>query len=80
MPYADRLGSWEDHTLSWLRMRSGRSSFHLIRYEDLLSDPVKQLKKNFQVQKKKPLGGGGGPNALLFLGSMSPEESSRQSN
>jgi len=44
VPYADRLGSWEDHTLSWLRMRSGRSNFHLIRYEDLLSDPVKQLR------------------------------------
>jgi len=44
VPYADRLGSWEDHTLSWLHMRSGRSNFHLIRYEDLLSDPVKQLR------------------------------------
>jgi hypothetical protein len=41
--YADRLGSWEDHTLSWLRLRQGRSNYRLIRYEDLLSDPSTQL-------------------------------------
>jgi hypothetical protein len=43
--YADRLGSWEDHTLSWLRLRQGRSNYQLIRYEDLLSDPAKELTK-----------------------------------
>ncbi len=43
--YADRLGSWEDHILSWLRLRQGRSNFRLIRYEDLLSDPVSELTK-----------------------------------
>ncbi len=43
--YADRLGSWEDHTLSWLRLRQGRSNYQLVRYEDLLSDPAKELTK-----------------------------------
>src|SRR5580698_10730027 len=34
--WSDRLGSWEDHTLSWLRMRQGKANYCLIRYEDLL--------------------------------------------
>src|SRR5215467_4256580 len=43
--YADRLGSWEDHTLSWYRLRQGRSTYQLIRYEDLLSNPAPELTK-----------------------------------
>ncbi|MGA2022824.1 MAG: sulfotransferase domain-containing protein, partial [Candidatus Sulfotelmatobacter sp.] len=35
--YADRLGSWEDHTLSWLRLRKGKPGYRCVRYEDLLS-------------------------------------------
>jgi hypothetical protein len=41
--YADRVGSWQDHVLSWIRLRQGKSGFALIRYEDLLADPVKEL-------------------------------------
>jgi sulfotransferase family protein len=41
--YADRLGSWEDHVLSWIRLRQGRSTFRLVRYEDLLRDPTQAL-------------------------------------
>lgn len=41
--YADRLGSWEDHTASWMRMRQGRSNYHLLRYEDLLENPHAEL-------------------------------------
>jgi hypothetical protein len=41
--YADRLGSWEDHTLSWLRLRAGKPGYWLIRYEDLLSDAAREL-------------------------------------
>jgi len=37
--YADRVGCWEDHVLSWLRVRDGKPGFKLIRYEDLLADP-----------------------------------------
>lgn len=43
--YADRLGSWEDHTASWMRMRQGRGNYHLIRYEDLLANPRSELAK-----------------------------------
>lgn len=43
--YADRVGSWEDHVMSWLRMRGTRSNFLLIRYEDLLSDPARELER-----------------------------------
>lgn len=41
--YADRVGCWEDHVLSWVRLRQGKPGFRLVRYEDLLADPVKQL-------------------------------------
>jgi hypothetical protein len=41
--WSDRLGSWEDHTQSWVRMRQGRDNYCLIRYEDLLADPAWEL-------------------------------------
>src|SRR5881392_1388832 len=40
--YADRVGCWQDHVLSWIRLRQGKLGFALIRYEDLLADPVKE--------------------------------------
>jgi hypothetical protein len=43
IPYADRLGSWQDHVLSWLRLRQDAPGFRLVRYEDLLADPVSEL-------------------------------------
>ena len=43
VPYADRVGCWEDHVLSWVRLREGKTGFSLVRYEDLLADPVKEL-------------------------------------
>lgn len=43
--YADRLGSWEEHVLSWIRLRLGQPNFCLVRYEDLLSDPAGQLER-----------------------------------
>jgi hypothetical protein len=45
VPYAERIGTWEDHVLSWIRMRQGRSTFLLIRYEDFLSNPDNELAK-----------------------------------
>lgn len=45
VPYADRLGSWEEHTLSWLRLRGNDPNYCLLRYEDLLADPAGELKK-----------------------------------
>lgn len=41
-PYADRVGCWEDHVLSWIRLRSGTLSFRLVRDEDLLAQPVRE--------------------------------------
>jgi Sulfotransferase domain len=41
--YADRVGSWQDHVLSWIRLRQGKPGFVLVRYEDLLRDPEKML-------------------------------------
>ena len=43
VPYADRVGCWQDHVLSWVRLRKGNPGFRLVRYEDLLADPAKEL-------------------------------------
>jgi hypothetical protein len=43
--YADRVGTWEENAMSWVRMRQGNKNFCLVRYEDLLADPVKELQK-----------------------------------
>jgi hypothetical protein len=42
--YADRVGCWQDHVLSWVRLREGKPGFRLVRYEDLLADPAKELR------------------------------------
>jgi len=42
--YADRVGCWQDHVLSWVRLREGKPGFRLVRYEDLLADPEKELR------------------------------------
>ena len=41
--YADRVGCWQDHVLSWVRLRAGKPGFRLLRYEDLLADPAREL-------------------------------------
>jgi hypothetical protein len=43
--WADRLGSWEDHTRSWQCLRQGKNNYCLIRYEDLVADPARELLK-----------------------------------
>lgn len=42
--YADRVGCWQDHVLSWVRLREGKPGFRLVHYEDLLADPEKELR------------------------------------
>ncbi len=42
--YADRVGCWQDHVLSWIRLRQGKPGFKLVRYEDLLAEPEKELR------------------------------------
>jgi len=43
--YWDRLGSWGDHVTSWLSTRQGKPGFLLLRYEDMLANPEKELEK-----------------------------------
>ncbi len=38
-------GSWADNVMSWIRMREGRDTFLLIRYEDMKDDPQRELLK-----------------------------------
>jgi hypothetical protein len=40
-----RLGSWGDHVTSWISTRQGHPGFLLLRYEDLLEDPQRELVK-----------------------------------
>ncbi len=40
-----RVGSWADHVNSWLATREDRSSFLLVRYEDLKKDPRGELRR-----------------------------------
>jgi hypothetical protein len=43
--YIDRIGCWQDHVLSWMRLRQGKPGFYLARYEDLQADPVAEVAK-----------------------------------
>jgi hypothetical protein len=45
VPYADRVGCWQDHVRSWVRLRENAPGFRLVRYEDILADPAKELSK-----------------------------------
>lgn len=45
VPYADRVGCWQDHVRSWVRLRGSTAGFSLVRYEDLLADPAKEFSK-----------------------------------
>jgi hypothetical protein len=38
-------GPWGDHVISWISTRAGREGFLLIRYEDLIEDPKRELAK-----------------------------------
>ena len=43
--YWPRLGCWGDHVTSWLSTREEHSGFLVVRYEDLLADPLQELAK-----------------------------------
>src|SRR5215472_3172393 len=43
--YWARLGSWGEHVTSWLSTRQGKDNFLLLRYEDLLENPPRELAK-----------------------------------
>jgi hypothetical protein len=38
-------GSWWEHAASWIAARQGNPAFLLVRYEDLLSDPIGETGK-----------------------------------
>ncbi|HUY13683.1 MAG TPA: sulfotransferase domain-containing protein [Terriglobia bacterium] len=38
-----KYGPWDDHVLSWIRMREGWEDFLLVRYEDLLKNTSSEL-------------------------------------
>jgi hypothetical protein len=43
--YADRLGTWQEHSLSWSRTRGATQKYLLVRYEDLVRQPAMELAK-----------------------------------
>lgn len=43
--YDSRWGSWADNVMSWMAMRQGRSSFLLLRYEDMKENTPRELFK-----------------------------------
>ena len=45
VPYANRVGCWQDHALSWIRLRQGKPGFCIARYEDLQTDPIREISK-----------------------------------
>lgn len=54
VPYADRVGCWQDHVLSWVRLREGNAGFRLVRYEDLLANPARELANMASLLKIDP--------------------------
>jgi len=53
--YWVRVGSWGDHVTSWLSTRGGNENFLLLRYEDLLADPTRQLAKIARLLGLEPI-------------------------
>ena len=53
-PSVDIFGSWENHVLSWVKMRGETEDFCFVRYEDMLRDPVAELKKMTPLLKINP--------------------------
>lgn len=43
--YWDRLANWGDHVTSWMSTRHGYEGFVILRYEDLIADPNRELIK-----------------------------------
>jgi Sulfotransferase domain len=52
-PLYDRWGSWADHVMSWVSMRQGHSGFLLLRYEEMVKAPERELAKVASLLKLK---------------------------
>ena len=66
-------GSWGDHVLSWLATRHNSSSFLLLRYEDMLAEPARELAKVARF-----LGTDSSPEALTLAVERSSAENMRK--
>jgi len=44
-PNYDRWGSWADNVMSWVNMRQNHGGFLLLRYEDMVDSPERELGK-----------------------------------
>jgi hypothetical protein len=52
--YWPRLGCWGDHVTSWLSTRRNHPDFVLIRYEDLMAHPQRELGRVARLLKLDP--------------------------
>jgi hypothetical protein len=52
--YWDRLGNWGDHVTSWLSTRGDSENFVVLRYEDLIADPARELIKVASLLRIEP--------------------------
>lgn len=50
-PMYDRWGSWADNVMSWVAMRQDREGFLLLRYEDMVKAPERELAKVAALMK-----------------------------
>jgi hypothetical protein len=50
-PMYDRWGTWADNVMSWVAMRQERSPFLLLRYEDMVENPERELAKVVSLLK-----------------------------
>jgi hypothetical protein len=53
-PSVDLYGTWQEHVLSWTKMLGESDRFCFLRYEDMLRDPVAELRKMAPLLKISP--------------------------
>jgi hypothetical protein len=69
----DRLGNWGDHVTSWLSTRGDRPGFVMLRYEDLIADPARELVKVANLLGIEP-----SPDRLARAADLSSADRMRQ--
>jgi hypothetical protein len=69
----DRLGNWGDHVTSWLSTRADRPGFVMLRYEDLIADPARELVKVANLLGIEP-----SPDRLARAADLSSADRMRQ--
>jgi Sulfotransferase domain. len=69
----DRLGNWGDHVTSWLSTRGDRAAFVMLRYEDLIEDPARELVKVANLLGIEP-----SPERLARAANLSSADRMRQ--